>query len=448
MLRWLAVLFLCALSWPAIARAGPPRLLIVSIDGLSWQRFDNHRAQLPELARIAAAGASGPLQSVFPSMTWPSHQSLATGAWPMHHGVLGNHVWDRQAGKAIDVWTRPADKTPTLWQAAHAQGWKTAALLWPGTVKSKGLDWNLPEVYGQKAFEAGASPGLLAELKQAGLPIERLGRHGDEEAFLLDSVTRDAALLLVTKHAPRLLMVHFLSVDTLSHRYGPDAPEALWGMQLADRYLGDLVKAYEAAGLCDDLRIVVVSDHGFMPVTAGLSPRALWSQLKLPAADRASVQLVVNGHALFAYVTDPLKAARLIPLLHKQFAETAGIELVVPQARYAALGLPLPATMADAPDLIAVAKPEILFWNPRLFGSIAGTPPMLGMHGHLPDRPQLQGVFLASGPGVRKVANVQGMRVIDVAPTAAKLAGLQFEAPDGVVRSDVLAAELPATATK
>jgi predicted AlkP superfamily pyrophosphatase or phosphodiesterase len=371
-------------------------------------------------------------------MTWPAHESLATGALPAHHGVVGNHVWDRGAGKAVDTWTRPAPAQKTLWQAAHAAGWTTAALLWPATTASAGLDWNLPEVYGQKAFESAASPGLLAELAQVGLPIARLGRHGDEEAFLLDSLTRDAAVHLIHKHAPRLMFVHFLSVDTQSHRYGPDAPEATWAMELVDRYLGDVLRAYEKTGTCEDLRVMVVSDHGFLPVTAGLSPRAIWAGLKLQPADRAAVQLVSNGHALFTYVTDPQRVARLLPLLHRQLAETPGIERVVPQSEFAALGLPLPATLADAPDLIAVARPEILFWNPKLFGSIAGPPPMAGMHGAVPDKPGLLGVFFASGPGVRKAATIQGMRVIDVAPTAARLLDLPFDAPDGKVRTEVL----------
>lgn len=431
--------FLGLLLLPTVGWAGPARLLIVSLDGLSWQRFSAQRARLPELERLATAGVSGPLQSVFPSMTWPAHESLATGATPAHHGVLGNHVWDRAAGKVVDAWTKPAPSQKTLWQAAHAAGWTTAALLWPATTGSAGLDWNLPEVYGQKAYESAASPGLLDELAHAGLPIAHLGRHGDEEAFLLDSWIRDAAVHLIRNHAPRLMFVHFLSVDTQSHRYGPDAPEATWAMELVDRYLGDVLKAYDKAGIRDDLRILVVSDHGFLPVSAGLSPRAIAAGWKLTPADRAAVHLVANGHALFTYVTDPQRKARLLPLLEKQLANLDGIERVLPPSGFAALGLPTPEVVADAPDLIALARPEILFWNPRVAASLAGPPPMRGMHGAVPDTPGLLGVFFASGPGVRKGAIVQGMRVIDVAPTAARLIDVPFQAPDGQVRPDVMA---------
>ena len=48
-----------------------------------------------ELDRIAAGGAKADaLIPVFPSLTFPSFYSIATGMYPEHHGIVGNRIYD------------------------------------------------------------------------------------------------------------------------------------------------------------------------------------------------------------------------------------------------------------------------------------------------------------------------------------------------------------------
>jgi len=217
---------------PAFAANPPnktaPYLLVVSVDGLSWDRLQADLAQMPTVRGLMAQGAAGPLQTVFPSMTWPAHASLVTGLTPGKHGVIGNRYLDRTTGKVVEVWQLPRDQTvaaPTLYDLAKKAGQVTAAILWPNTSKDKGLDYSLPEVYGQHAMDSGASKGLVQLLKNAGIPLDHFGRIGGEELFLFDSLVRDASVYLVQNKLPNLMFVHFCSVDTLSHGVGPAAAE-------------------------------------------------------------------------------------------------------------------------------------------------------------------------------------------------------------------------------
>src|SRR5436305_1483393 len=62
-----------------------PTLLFISIDAFRADYLDSNPA--PNLHKLAAAGASGSIIPVFPTLTFPNHYSIATGLYPAHHGI-------------------------------------------------------------------------------------------------------------------------------------------------------------------------------------------------------------------------------------------------------------------------------------------------------------------------------------------------------------------------
>ncbi len=450
-----------ALPGKAIA-AGPDRpghVLLVSIDGLAWDRLQKYLPRLPTLAGLAAAGSAGPLQTVFPSMTWAAHASLATGMNPGGHGVLGNRYYDRASDDIVESWQRDASllRAPALWQVAKAAGWSTAALLWPQTNRATGLDFQIPEVYGQRNFETGSSSDALAALQaHAGLPSGHLGRLGGEEMFLLDSWQRDAAVWLVTARQPKLLALHFLSLDTLSHSWGPAAIEPRWGLELIDRYLADVLHAYQGAGLRDKLVVCVVSDHGFLELSQAFSPAEALRQSPLSAGERGQIRIAVNGHALFIYAKGPQppplpvgpvkkgsKPPKLSPVqtalvkFKAHLVKQSEVEAIIEPEQFGELGLGDPVADPNLPEFIAILRPDVQ--------SIQGHRPAprgkltAGGHGYLPSHPALQGAWLLAGPGVAKAKLLAGSRAIDVAPTLAKLLGWTWPQPQhGTPKAEAL----------
>jgi predicted AlkP superfamily pyrophosphatase or phosphodiesterase len=117
----------------------PAMLVMVSLDGLRADALGDPALALPALRGLASRGVRArSLRPVFPSVTWPTHTSLVTGATPARHGVLGNLVFDRATGRVVQhegdplaqaAGQRPAVERYGRWSARHAttpmQDWLT-----------------------------------------------------------------------------------------------------------------------------------------------------------------------------------------------------------------------------------------------------------------------------------------------------------------------------------
>jgi len=430
----------------ALATAPARRLLLVSIDGLSWPRLQRSIKHMPTLAQVAAAGVSGPLDSVFPSLTWPAHTSLATATFPVKHGVLGNRYWDRTLHKTLEY--VGADEpllagVPTLWSIAKSLKLSTASILWPLTSGQRDLDWNLPEVMNQSDFERGSSTGLLAELRTAGLPVDQLGRVGKDEMFLADSFVRDAAVHLIRQHQPAVMLVHFLSVDALAHQFGPDSRAVEWALDLVDRYLGDVLLALEQAHVSAATDVLIVSDHGFHTIHTYADPAQI---LALAGVRNPGLGLAVNGQALFVYTRTPAEGGEVAARIRAKSDSLPEVASVLRGPALQVLGFPTPATHPRAPDLVVVARPDV-FWVAGRGRGWHGPLRTLGMHGYPAGPSDGQAVLVAAGPHIRRAAQVpRDLRLVDAAALAAHLIGAAWPEPvDGLVPM-VLVADPPQAA--
>jgi predicted AlkP superfamily pyrophosphatase or phosphodiesterase len=66
----------------------------------------------------------------------------------------------------------------------------------------------------------------------------------------------------------------------------------------------------------------------------------------------------------------------------------------------------------------------------------AGATP--GAHGYLNSDDEMRGVFVASGAGIKPGAKLGQIRTVDVAPTIAKLIGLELRNVDGRALNEIL----------
>jgi len=62
-----------------------------------------------------------------------------------------------------------------------------------------------------------------------------------------------------------------------------------------------------------------------------------------------------------------------------------------------------------------------------------------GQHGYDPNFPEMRAIFVAAGPGIKEKLIINPVRLIDVAPTAAKLLNITLPATvDGKVLTEIL----------
>src|SRR4051812_46694124 len=145
----------CALGQSAHApsaqtRKPAKRVILISLDGLDARylnRRDEYHLRIPTLRRLMSEGAAARgVTSVYPSVTYPAHTTIATGALPARHGILGNEIFEPPDTTQTGEWNWFARdiKADTLWNAAARAGLKTALISWPASVGAG--DYSFPEI--------------------------------------------------------------------------------------------------------------------------------------------------------------------------------------------------------------------------------------------------------------------------------------------------------------
>ena len=124
--------------------------LMISIDGLKPEyvtHASDHGVQLPTLRRFLTEGSyADGVVPVLPSVTYPDHTTLITGVWPEEHGIYNNALFDpdRKLNGAW-YWYAESIRVPTLWDAVHQAGIRTASVSWPVSVNATSVDTLIPE---------------------------------------------------------------------------------------------------------------------------------------------------------------------------------------------------------------------------------------------------------------------------------------------------------------
>jgi predicted AlkP superfamily phosphohydrolase/phosphomutase len=251
-----------------------PRLTVVGLDAATFDVIDPlvEGGDLPNLARLFAAGARGVLRSVTHPLTPHAWATMTTGVNAARHGI-----WDFSersgSGYELRLINGSYRRAPAVWDRLTAAGVPAGVVNIPFT-------WPAPEIAGFaiSGFDAAArEEGLTFPRELVGELHERFGElvldHrfpiGADGGVDLDLVRRAAeqkveiALWLAERFEPQLLFVVFMAADHVHHlcwddweRRGPDSSVAEV-YRILDRATGALA---EAAGPEGD--VLVVSDHG------------------------------------------------------------------------------------------------------------------------------------------------------------------------------------------
>jgi predicted AlkP superfamily pyrophosphatase or phosphodiesterase len=421
-------------------------VLVVSIDGFADFYWRDERVRAPVLRALAERGAvADGMTTVFPSTTWPTHVSMVTGVRPARHGVVANHILNRATRRAEDLTGDPiydADAlltAPTVYDRAAAAGLRVAAIDWPATRHAASLAFNLPFFKDQRVFETHTAAGVWRELTDAGFPMHRQGEWAElPKRFMKDAMVADLAAHVVHRHAPDLLLVHFLCVDSHQHLHGPRSPEAYWAVEYVDACIGRLLGALPSA-VRERATVVVVSDHGFLPVDRDIRPNVRLRRRGALRGDAAAgfsgeACFVMNHGAGYLYALDGDETA--VRELTDEVAKMEGVAAAWPRARFVDLGLPADHRML--PDVIFEAKPGYCFANEAGGEEENGAPRYRGTHGQRPEAPGNAAFFLAAGPAIQRGARPGRIESRDVAPTVAALLGVPMPDVEGRARAEIL----------
>lgn len=434
----------------ALANAAVRYVVLISVDGLAAFYMDDPRARLPTLRRLAREGARARGMVVtFPSSTWPSHVTLATGVTPARHGVLGNSVFDRSTGREVVYIGDPeftksqCVRAPTVYDVAHQAGLKTASVIWPATAGADTLDWAIPDTGKEAVLLRHTTRGLPQELEAAGIPFSAFPRWGWNKEYSgpRDLAYTSAAEYLLRRHQPNLTMLHLITPDGHQHSYGPRSAEAYWAVAYADERVRQIRDALQRPPFAGNSALFVVSDHGFAEYDKVVFPNVLLKEMGLIATGAGGT--VTRRRAWFAdagvYLLDRTHMAEQIAALKPRLAALEGVDRVISPEQFRALGLPDPSENPQQADLMLSAKPGYSFSGSLKGGQlVSGAGGRRGTHGHLPDQPFAHAVFVAACAGIRRGVQMQKISSLDVAPTVAAALGLKMPGAEGRVLREIL----------
>lgn len=424
--------------------------IIVSFDALSSRDLETLR-HLPGFQRLMKdASFSRKVYSVYPSNTYPCHSSISTGMYPMNHGVTANTLLQVNRRSPDWNWTRDKIKVDTFYDAAMRKGYTTCALLWPVTGKSK-ITYNLPEIFANRPWHhqiavslSNGTPSYLLDVNR------RFGhlRNGKRQPEL-DSFVEACAHYTLKTHRPNVMMMHFVELDSMRHKYGYDSPEAKTALLSYDEKLSGLFRVLEEEGILEDTTLFVLGDHDQIPVHTAMHLNAV---LKDKGLIRTKAQKITDYDAYvqgmdgsaYVFLKDPkdedLKKKVYDILLKLKLREDFGLEEIYTEEEMRSFGASRKASfMLEAKRGFYFQDEHTRPAQVNHHGSFQGDEHHgKSTHGYHPQKEDYQTVFFATGKGIRKNVEIPSMRLIDEGPTFAQVIGTRLHDTDGRILHEIL----------
>ncbi len=251
---------------------------MILLDGLSNSeltfQLQCDPIEIPNLAWIAGRSAFMSHGSTvnFPSITWPSHTAILTGAWSGHHDVVNPTFYVRETretiaaqGSIFETERFVSLEVETLYEAfkrVRGPGAVTASIHEP---QGRGADHAAFErrILGDKA----RLKALTAEMVHDVSPRWGAGVHPSMEREEIVDIRGIAQVINLFEHCgddtPPVFVAHeFVLTDGAGHDYGPHHEGLREALVRTDRRIGIVLDLLRRRGLLDSTLFVVTSDHG------------------------------------------------------------------------------------------------------------------------------------------------------------------------------------------
>ncbi len=386
-------------------KAKPPPLtshvILISIDGLRIEDLTNPKLNLPTLKALQERGAFAlNIESVYPSQSIPAHATIVTGMLPADHGITADAPFDeKKARTSAEKYHLASElKADTIWQAAKRAGLKTAAINFPLTEKAE-----------------------------------------------IDFASKTSAAEVIEKNHPQLLMMKFDEVVLSLQRFGIGSIEAIKAIEKVDAFLKTILDSVERAGLMNETTFLIVSSHGYAKVEQEFRPNLILARKEFLTTDASGnitswiAATRTSGGAAAIYLQDQQNEETAKTLeeifteIHRK--EASPIWRVLSKKDAAKLGAdPRAALFLEAAPGFVISEQTV---GKKLTDKLDSSAERVAS-GSLPSRSEMRGMLIAAGKGIKPKTHIEYARLVDIAPTIARLLGLQLKASRGHVISAIL----------
>ncbi|KAF2675277.1 Phosphodiest-domain-containing protein [Microthyrium microscopicum] len=356
-----------------------PTTLLISLDGFRADFLQ--RGLSPTLNAFVREGVSSLyMLPPFPSVTFVSHYTMATGLYPELHGIVGNSFWD-PAMKDTFSYTDPKALKPEwwggepFWVTAEKQGIKTAIHMFPGSEAHIG---NVDLAYVDKFNQTEALDNKVSRV------LGWLDLPGPKSVETIKDAPR-----------PQLIVAYVPDVDADGHAFGPNSTEVRDSIVKADDMLTKIFDGLKDRNLTDIVNVIIVSDHGMATTSV---------DRLIQLDDLVDMDKIEHTDGWPLYGLRPKKDADIEPIYHQLKAhaeENPYIEVYHKDkdmpAEYHFSNNPRIAPIWVVPQTgwaivkkdefnVEQAKNEGIVYSPR------------GLHGYDFRHPLMRAIFVARGP--------------------------------------------------
>lgn len=436
------------------------KILVLSFDAMVGEDIEYLRSKPDShFNRVMGRCASvDKMRSVYPSITYPAHFSIASGCTPGKSGFYQNgHLLVGSSGKTGWILESSQFATEDFFAAAKRAGMTTASVYWPSMANNPNIDYLINEYFfpdpnenvaegfarqgasrGALEAVAGAMPHYPKRYHVPGFPT----REDTYDDFIIACLCQ-----LIRTRQPDFAVAHHCYIDTMRHKYGVFNDKVRYAVDVVDECIGKVADALQEAGVYEDTDFIIISDHGQRDFTRWIRLNRLLQQGGFQTLtpegklDTWQAYAQANGMSACIYLKDPQdpelyqKVADHLTELASQgvwgFTEVMTHQTV--QERYGLKGDFTFMLESDGYTSFAEALtgPTVLNVEREDYRLGAAT------HGYDPAKGP-QPIFCARGPSFRPGARLEQGRIIDIAPTVAAIMGQTMPDAEGRVLSELL----------
>lgn len=417
------------------------KLIILSADAMVTEDLDLF-CTLPGYKRYLENGCMiRKVRSIYPTVTYPCHTTMMTGNYPNKHGVTSNFKLVLNEKPTPWNWFADVNKSRDIFTACKEKGLTTATVFWPVTGGHKDIDYKIPEYVPQgndtieEAFRrVGCDEDMLAIVKKNSSIVKKR-KHPYIDEFIIQ-----CACDVLREKQPDVLLIHPANIDGARHSYGIFNEMVEQTIKDTDRFVQMLMAVQEELGLAENTNLVVTSDHGQMDIQRIINPNVMLAEYGFIEVDAEGVvtdwkaYCLSNGLSANVYLQNPEDKntkQRVFQLLRWMKKEGIyGISEV-----YTAEKADEKYHLSGEFSFVIEGDDYTSFGEAvtgLLVQSFGDTDYRYGRasHGYTPEKGP-QPIFLAKGPDFAENVVIENGRLIDEAPTYAKILGVDLPDTDG-----------------
>jgi len=125
-------------------------VILITIDGFRPDFYLEKEWHTPNLHKMVQEGTRAfGVNSVFPSITYPSHTTIVTGVQPAEHGIYYNSIFEPDSITGKIYWNFHQITASTLWQAVANVGLRASSINWPASAEAP-VTYNIPDIGGRR----------------------------------------------------------------------------------------------------------------------------------------------------------------------------------------------------------------------------------------------------------------------------------------------------------